>query len=151
MSSSSLPTDNTPDADELLDIDVIHALESNSSCFLSVGRDHRIATCPQLARIKGNDLAMRVCVAVIGPRRDSRLNARPCPDSRPHKDARPSNKRSGVSVSSGDGKRLRIPNENDSIACFDEIPAECNVCILQLLDVDDLASVAQVSRISVSR
>jgi hypothetical protein len=58
-----------------------------------------------------------------------------------------SNKRSGVPVSSGDGKRLRILNkDNDSIAGFDDIPTECNVRILQLLDVDDLASVAQVAR-----
>jgi hypothetical protein len=35
-------------------------------------------------RIKGNDLAMRVSVATIGPRRDSRPNDRP-----PRKDARP--------------------------------------------------------------
>jgi hypothetical protein len=57
-----------------------------------------------------------------------------------------SNKRSGVPVSSsGDGKRLRITNDNDSIAGFDNIPAECSARILQFLGVDDLASVAQVS------
>ena len=56
-----------------------------------------------------------------------------------------SNKRSGVSVSNSDGKRLRNPNGYDSIAGFDDIPAECNVCILQFLDRDDLANVAQVS------
>jgi hypothetical protein len=58
-----------------------------------------------------------------------------------------SNKRSSVPVSFiGDGKRLRIPNDNDSIVGFDDIPAECNVCILLFLDVDDLANIAQVSR-----
>jgi hypothetical protein len=144
MSSSSLPPDATPD-DEL-DLDVIHALESNSSCFLCDVKDHRILACPQLECIKGNDLAMRVCVAAILPVRDFRSNDRPCSDAHPRKDARPSNKRSGVSVSSGDGKRLRTPSDNDSIAGFDDIPAECNVHILQFLDVDDLASVAQVSR-----
>jgi hypothetical protein len=57
-----------------------------------------------------------------------------------------SNKRSAVPVSSGVGKRLRIPNDNtDSIMGFDNIPAECNVSILQFLDVDDLASVTQIS------
>jgi hypothetical protein len=60
-----------------------------------------------------------------------------------------SNKRSVVSMSSGgDGKRLRIPNDNaedDSIAGFDNVPTECNVSILQFLDVDDLANAAQVS------
>jgi hypothetical protein len=57
-----------------------------------------------------------------------------------------SNKRSGVPESSGDGKRLRIPNDNHSIAGFDDVPAECNVRILQFLDVDELANIAQVSR-----
>jgi hypothetical protein len=122
-------------------------LESNSSCFLCDGKDHRIATCPQLARIKGNDLAMRVCLAAIGSRRDHRSNDRPRSDARHREDARPSNKRSGAPVSSGDGKRLRIPSGNYNIeGCFDNIPAECNVRIFQFLDVDDLASVAQVSR-----
>jgi hypothetical protein len=57
-----------------------------------------------------------------------------------------SNKRSGVPVSSGEGKRLRITNDNESIAGLDNIPTECNIRILQFLDVDDLANVAQVSR-----
>jgi hypothetical protein len=43
-----------------------------------------------------------------------------------------SNERSNVAVSSGDGKRLRIPNDNtDSIAGFDDVPTECNVRIIQ--------------------
>jgi hypothetical protein len=45
--------------------------------------DQCIATFPQLTRIKGNDLAVRACVAAIGPRRDSHPNDRP-----PRKDAR---------------------------------------------------------------
>jgi hypothetical protein len=57
-----------------------------------------------------------------------------------------SNKRSGVPESSGDGSRLRIPtNDNDIITGFDDVPAECNVRILQFLDVDELANIAQVS------
>jgi hypothetical protein len=56
-----------------------------------------------------------------------------------------SNKRSIVPMSSGDFKRFRNPNAYDSILGFDNIPAECNVCILQFLDVNDLANVAQVS------
>jgi hypothetical protein len=58
-----------------------------------------------------------------------------------------SNKRSGVPVSSGDGhdKRLRTTNDNESIAGFDNIPTECKTRILQFQDVDDLASIAQVS------
>jgi hypothetical protein len=58
-----------------------------------------------------------------------------------------SNKRPGVpAVSSGDAKRLRILNDNENIVGFDDIPAECTICILQFLDVDDLANVTQVSR-----
>jgi hypothetical protein len=37
-------------------------------------------------------------------------------------------------------------SNNDSIAGVYDVPAECNVRILQFLDVDDLANVAQVSR-----
>jgi hypothetical protein len=85
-SSSALsPDDNQNDG---LDFDVIRALESNSSS--CDGKDHRIATCPQLTRIKSIDVAMRVCVAAIGPRRDSRPND--CPprkNARPRQDARP--------------------------------------------------------------
>ena len=40
------------------------------------------------ARTKSNDLAMRVCVAAIGPCRDSRSNDRSRSDTRPRKDAR---------------------------------------------------------------
>jgi hypothetical protein len=47
-------------------------------------RAGEIATCPHLTRIKSNDLATRVCLAAIGPRRDSRPNERP-----PRKDAHP--------------------------------------------------------------
>jgi hypothetical protein len=60
-----------------------------------------------------------------------------------------SNKRSGVPVTSGDDKRLRVPNnadKNDSIVGFDNIPAECNIHILQFLDADDLTNIAQASR-----
>jgi hypothetical protein len=56
---------------------------------------------------------------------------------------------SGVPVGSGgDGnERLRIPSDNDGIITgFDGIPAECDIHILQFLDVDDLANVAQLSR-----
>jgi hypothetical protein len=74
-SSSALPPDDSPD--DGLDFDVIRGLESHSNCFLCDSKDHRLATCPQLTRIKGNDLAMRVCVAAIGPRRDPRPNDRP--------------------------------------------------------------------------
>jgi hypothetical protein len=74
-SSSALsPEDNQNDG---LDFDVIRALESKSSYFLCDGKDHRIATYPHLTFIKRNDLAMRVYVAAIGPRRDSRPNERP--------------------------------------------------------------------------
>jgi hypothetical protein len=50
-----------------------------------------------------------------------------------------SNKCSGVPVMGSGG-------DNDSITGFDNIPAECNIHILQFLDVDDLANIAQVSR-----
>jgi hypothetical protein len=45
-------------------------------------------TSTNVARIKGNDLGMRVCVAAIGPRCDSRSNDCPRSDARPRKDAR---------------------------------------------------------------
>jgi hypothetical protein len=60
-----------------------------------------------------------------------------------------SNECSGIPVTSGDdGKHLRIPNnaDNDSIVGLDNIPAECNIHILQFLDVDDIVNVAQVAR-----
>jgi hypothetical protein len=61
-----------------------------ASYFLCDGKDHRIATCPHLTRIKSNDLATRVCLAAIGPHRDSRPNERPPrKDARPRQDARP--------------------------------------------------------------
>jgi hypothetical protein len=87
-SSSAVPSGDNPN-DEL-DFDVIRALKSQSSSFFCGGKDHRVATYPQLMRIKGNDLAMRVCVAAIGPRRDSRQNdSPPRKDARPRQDARP--------------------------------------------------------------
>lgn len=55
--------------------------------------------------------------------------------------------RTGVPASIGDAKRLKIQHSNDSVASFADIPTECNVRILQFLDVDDLANIAQVSRI----
>jgi hypothetical protein len=80
--SSALPPDDNPD--DALDYDVIRSLESHNNCFLCDSKDHRIATWPQLTRIKGKDLAMCVCVAAIGPSRDSCPNDRP-----PRKDACP--------------------------------------------------------------
>jgi hypothetical protein len=87
--SSALPSDDIPN--DRLEFDVIRALESHSSCFLCDDKDHHIATCPQLTRAKGNDLVMRVCVAAVGPRRDSRPDDRPTPrkDARPRQEERP--------------------------------------------------------------
>lgn len=89
---SALPTDGT--SDDELDFDVIRALASNSSCVLCDGKDHRIATCPQLVQIEGNNLATRVCISAIGPSHNSfngrppRTDARPRQDARPHSDRR---------------------------------------------------------------
>jgi hypothetical protein len=57
-----------------------------------------------------------------------------------------SSKRSHVAESMGDAKRENT-RSNDGIAgCFTNIPVECCVRILQFLEVEDLANVAQVSR-----
>jgi hypothetical protein len=82
------PDDNPNDGLDF-DFESIRALESNSTLFLCDGKDHRIATCPRLTRIKSNDLAMRVCGAAIGRRRDSRpIENPPRKDGRPRQGAR---------------------------------------------------------------
>jgi hypothetical protein len=57
-----------------------------------------------------------------------------------------SGKRTSVSASNGyANKRLRISHNNDSVASFADTPAEYNIQILHLLDLDDFVKATQVS------
>jgi hypothetical protein len=81
----TLGLDLGPELGSGLGIALRQTLGKSQQLFPSRCKDHRIATCLQVTRIKGNELAMRVCVAAIGPRRDSRPNDRPTrKDALPH-------------------------------------------------------------------